>query len=76
MSKHPLLVFCLFFFITIFISAVPSSGRLDSVVHAQRNWMEMILEDGAMEGRMDLEQNDYPDPGSNPGHDPNVPGAA
>lgn len=35
-----------------------------------------MLEDKATEGRMDLEHNDYPDPGPNRGHDPNVPGAA
>ncbi|KAK4759027.1 hypothetical protein SAY87_020328 [Trapa incisa] len=37
---------------------------------------QLVVLQVGLEGRIDLETNDYPDPGPNRGHDPKVPGAA
>ncbi|KAK9715878.1 hypothetical protein RND81_06G196100 [Saponaria officinalis] len=77
-----LLGFLSFFILSTF--AVPSSRSLIINPHKQGLSTEFLLlqEIGEGEGerrrkgRVDMEVNDYPGTGANPGHDPNVPGGS
>ncbi|KAF8369739.1 hypothetical protein HHK36_032237 [Tetracentron sinense] len=59
----------------VFLSLSLSLSLLNDGTMELRYDREVIeVEEGFIEGRMDIESNDYPGTGANPGHDPNPPG--
>ncbi|KAF8403464.1 hypothetical protein HHK36_011568 [Tetracentron sinense] len=60
------------------LSSIIFRGSFMDFVHGTmelRYDREVIeVEEGFVEGRMDIESNDYPGTGANPGHDPIPPG--
>ncbi|PSS01686.1 Protein Rev like [Actinidia chinensis var. chinensis] len=87
----PLLVLFLGFSFVLSSVAVPTSRSLKSFLDdplvqdllAPDGEMDMGMdgelsnvEEFSMQGRMDLENNDYPGTGANNHHDPNAPGRA
>ncbi|OWM73162.1 hypothetical protein CDL15_Pgr001276 [Punica granatum] len=84
-SKQLLVLIYLLFSSILFTYAVPSTRSLKSSTEDISSSVPYLVAqgedsevesagDGFFEGRMDLEKNDYPDPGPNKGHDPKVPG--